>query len=208
MTAGQGDRELEAGRLSRLPQNSIVEAGCDAGLFYDPTNIRYATGTSNMQVYSLHNPCRYVFVPAAGTCTLFEFKGCAHLSDGHLGVGEIRPAISWYDFITGDRTDWFAKRWADEILELLGPGHRDIAVDRLDPIGPRRLQDRGVCVHDGQRVANRARMIKTPEEVEVLKEAVAACEAGVEQIRAAMQPGLTRARTVGIPPSCEHRLGR
>lgn len=100
--------ELEAGRLVRL-RKSISDAGCDAGLFYDPTNIRYATGTSNMQVYSLHNPCRYAFVPVAGPVVLFEFKGCGHLSDGHPNVGEIRNATSWYDFITGDRTSEFAR---------------------------------------------------------------------------------------------------
>jgi Xaa-Pro aminopeptidase len=190
VTEADTDAELEAGRLERL-QGAIADAGCDAGLFYDPTNIRYATGTSNMQVYSLHNPCRYVFVPATGTCTLFEFKGCAHLSDGHSGVGEIRPAISWYDFITGGRTEWFARKWADEIVALLGRGHRDIAVDRLDPIGTREFDRRGIRIHDGQRVANQARMIKTRAEVAVIRDAVVACESGVNDMRAAMQPGIT-----------------
>ena len=82
---------LEAGRLTRL-RTAIEEAGCDAGLFYDPINIRYATGTSNMQVYSLHNPCRYVYVPVSGPVVLFEFKGCEHLSIGHPMVDEVRPA--------------------------------------------------------------------------------------------------------------------
>ncbi len=35
---------LDQGRLDRL-RSSIEASGCDAGLFYDPTNIRYATGT-------------------------------------------------------------------------------------------------------------------------------------------------------------------
>ncbi len=95
---------LEAGRLARL-RASIARAGCDAGLFYDPTNIRYATGTSNMQVYSLHNPCRYTFVPADGPVVLFEFKGCEHLSNGHANVAEVRIATSWYDFVSGSRVN-------------------------------------------------------------------------------------------------------
>lgn len=181
---------LEASRLERL-RTSIVASGCDAGLFYDPTNIRYATGTSNMQVYSLHNPCRYTFVPAVGPVVLFEFKGCAHLSDAHRGVSEVRTATSWYDFVSGDRVGEFATAWAAEILALLGPDHRDLAVDRLDPIGLDRLERHGVRVHDGQRVANRARMIKTSTEIDAIGTAVAACEAGIREMHGAMRPGAT-----------------
>lgn len=181
--------ELEAGRLARL-RNSIAAAGCDAGLFYDPTNIRYATGTSNMQVYSLHNPCRYIYVPVDGNVVLFEFKGCEHLSIGHDGVDEIRPAVSWYDFITGSRTDEMARRWAAEILALLGPG-RNLAIDRLDPIGAELLRSRGVRVHDGQRVANQARMLKTPEEVDAIRTAIDACEASIASMQTLLQPGIT-----------------
>lgn len=181
---------LEAGRLERL-RASIVAAGCDAGLFYDPTNIRYATGTSNMQVYSLHNPCRYAFVPADGPVVLFEFKGCGHLSDAHHNVAEIRSATSWYDFITGSRTSEFAERWASEIAALLGSGRHDLAVDRLDPIGAEAIGRLGVRLHDGQRVANRARMVKTVDEIAAISTAVEACELAIDDMRALLQPGIT-----------------
>src|SRR5277367_1650844 len=69
-----------------------------------PDQHRYATGTTNMQVYSLHNPCRYVFVAADGPVILFEFKGCEHLSADCPAVDEVRRAVSWYHFITGPRT--------------------------------------------------------------------------------------------------------
>ncbi len=182
--------DLEAGRLTRL-RAAIETAGCAAGLFYDPINIRYATGTSNMQVYGLHNPCRYAYVPADGPVVLFEFKGCAHLATDHANVGEVRDAVSWYDFTGGDRVDEFAARWADEIVALLGPDGRDLAVDRLDPVGLDRLVGHGVRVHDGQRVANRAKMIKTPAEVDAIRLAVGACESGLDEMRAALRPGAT-----------------
>src|SRR5687768_7071208 len=69
---------LDIGRLARL-KAQLRAFDCAAGLYYDPINIRYATGTSNMQVYALHNPCRYVFVATEGAVILFEFKGCEHL---------------------------------------------------------------------------------------------------------------------------------
>jgi hypothetical protein len=40
----------------------------------DPINIRYATGTSNMQVDALHHACRYAFVATVrlqGVASLF-----------------------------------------------------------------------------------------------------------------------------------------
>jgi Xaa-Pro dipeptidase len=184
------DSILEGSRLERL-RGSIAAAGCDAGLFYDPTNIRYATGTSNMQVYALHNPCRYAFVPVEGDVVLFEFKGCEHLSAGHENVAEVRPAVSWYDFVSGGRVEEFARTWATEIVDLLGGVGGNLAVDRLDPIGFIELQRRGVTVHDGQRVANRARMIKTDAEVGAIRIAVAACEVAIADMHESLEPGLT-----------------
>ena len=181
---------LDTGRTARL-RAAIEAAGCDAGLFSDPINIRYATGVSNMQVYSLHNPCRYVYVPVAGPVVLFEFKGCAHLSNGHPMVDEVRNASSWYDFVSGGRVDEFAKQWAEEISELLGPDARDLAVDRCDPVGTVALGQHGIRLHDGQAPANRARMIKTPEEIDLIRRAIVGCETGVERMRASMQPGQT-----------------
>lgn len=188
--ANEGRNRLEAGRLARL-RSALAGAGCDAGLFYDPINIRYATGTSNMQVYSLHNPCRYVYVPADGTVVLFEFKGCEHLSLGHSGVGEVRPAVSWYDFVSGGRTAEFARAWAGEILSLLGTDGRDLAVDRLDPLGAGLLADAGVRLHDGQRVANEARSIKTDAEIVEVRRAVAACDGAIDEMRSHLRPGIT-----------------
>lgn len=190
MTAEIDETSLEAGRLNRL-REAIIDAGCDAGLFYDPINVRYATGTSNMSVYSLHNPCRYALVPADGPVVLFEFKGCEHLSVGHDGVDEIRPAVSWYDFVTGDRTPAFARRWAAEIFDLIGPGRRDLAVDRLDPIGAEAIAALGVRLHDGQRVANRARCIKTADELLAIRRAIVACEAAMADMADRLRPGIT-----------------
>jgi Xaa-Pro dipeptidase len=193
-TAALDTAALESGRLARL-RAAIGAADCEAGIFYDPINIRYATGTSNMQVYSLHNACRYAYVPVEGPVILFDFKGCEHLSDGHHNVAEVRNAISWYHFVAGPRVDEFATDWAAEINSLLGPrsagNRRRIAVDRLDPTGLRALERHGVDVIDGQAVADRAKVIKTPEEVAAIHLAMTACDDGVTRMRSALRPGIT-----------------
>ncbi len=198
---------LESGRLARL-RDAIGSADCDAGVFYDPINIRYATGTSNMQVYSLHNACRYAYVPVEGPVVLFDFKGCEHLSRGHRNVDEVRNAISWYHFVAGPRVDEFAKDWAAEIAALLGSTtarRRRLAVDRLDPAGLRALEPYGVDVVDGQAVADRAKVIKTPEEIEAIRFAMAACDDGITRMRAALQPGITEQELWAAAARRQHR---
>lgn len=189
--------ELELARLERL-QHQLVAADCDAGLFYDPINVRYATGTTNMSVYALHHPCRYALVPASGTVTLFDFKTCEHLSDGHPAVGEVRDAVSWYHFITGSRTADFAEVWAAEIAAALGThaGRRRgarprLAVDRLDPLGLWALERLGVDVVDGGAAVSLARAVKCDSEVAAIRAAVIVCEKAIAAMEAACEPGIT-----------------
>ena len=187
---------MELDRLARL-QAQLVAHDCDAGLFYDPNNIRYATGTSNMDVYVLHIPCHYAFVPAEGLVTLFDFKSCEHLAEGHPAVGEAREATNWFHFFTGSRTEEYAHRWAAEIAGLLGasrsPGHgpKRLAVDRLDPYGLRALERLGVEVVDGGEVANLARVIKSDAEILAMRAALEACERAIGAMEAALEPGIT-----------------
>src|SRR5919106_208547 len=98
----------------------------------DPTNVRYATDSANMQVWCLHNAARYAFVATEGPIILFDFHGCAHLS-AHLDlVDEVRPGRGWYFFKSGERIGEHARGWAGEIADLVrahGGGHPRLAID-------------------------------------------------------------------------------
>ena len=76
-------------RLSRL-QQQVSAYDCAGLLLFDPLNIRYATDTTNMQLWIAHNAARACFVPPTGKVILFDFHNCEHLS-AHLPlVGEVR----------------------------------------------------------------------------------------------------------------------
>ena len=200
---------LDQGRIARL-RRAIGAADCGAAVFVDPANIRYATGTSNMQVYAGHNPCRYVFVPAEGPVVLFEFSGCGHLAAGHPAVAEVRPAISWYHFVAGPRVAEKAELWAAELAELTlkhGGGNRRLAIDRVDPMGTWALQRHGIEIRDGQAVASQARKIKTPEEIKAIRNAVAVCDEGLFRMRAALEPGITEQRLWSFLHQANAELG-
>lgn len=185
--------QLQRGRLARL-REQLRRFDCPAGLFYDPINIRYATDVSNMQVYSLHNPCRYVFVAVEGPVILFDFRGCAHLSDSSAVVDEVRGARSWYHFNSGPRNHEHVALWAAEIDDLMREHaslNRRIAIDKIDPLGAAELQRLGYQIVEGQEVTHLARLVKTPEEIIALRDAVAVCQFGMRKMRAASEPGKT-----------------
>ena len=89
-------RRLRAYRLDRVRQ--VLESnGLGAVVLFDPSNIRYATGTRNMAVWTLHNHVRCAFVPAQGLPVLFEFGGGRWPVEAETleTVGEVRPAGGW-----------------------------------------------------------------------------------------------------------------
>jgi len=184
---------LRAYRLGRL-RAELRKRDYAGALLYDPINVRYACDSRNMAVWCLHNAVRYVFVPTEGPVVLFDFHNCEHLSTGNEVIAEVRPAISWFYFMVGERVAEQSKRWAAEIAELVaqhGGGNRRLAVDKCDPLGAVALQALGIEIHDGQEVLELARRIKGPEEIACLEASVAVCEEAMGAMRRALTPGMT-----------------
>jgi Xaa-Pro dipeptidase len=160
----------------------------------DPINIRYATDSTNFQVWCLHNPVRYAFVATAGPVIVFDFHGSAHLSEHLELVDEVRPGRGWYFFKSGPRVAEHAKSWAAEIADLVqahGGGNRRLAVDRADREGIAALEALGLSLHAGQEVMELARAIKSPDEIRAMRCALAACETAMRVMQSHLRPGLT-----------------
>ena len=84
-------KQVRMYRQARV-REQMARHGVDAVILSDPINIRYATGTRNMQVFSQRNaPSRYLLLTPARSI-LFEFTGCLHLADGYETVDEVRPS--------------------------------------------------------------------------------------------------------------------
>ena len=194
--AGLMPPNLEAMREFRL--NRLVgelRKHYYAGLLcFDPLNIRYATDAPNMQLWVTHNPSRACFVSADGHVVLWDFHNCEHLS-AHLPlVRETRTGASFYYFISGDRVDEHAGKFAAEVDDLLrrrGGANRRLAVDRIEPAGLHALQKLGVDVREGQEVTERARAIKGPDDIKAMKCAIHSCEMAVARMQAELRPGMT-----------------
>ena len=184
---------MRAYRLGRL-REQMRAADVAAMVVADPINVRYATDSTNMQVWCSHNAVRYAFVATEGPMIMFDFHGCGHLSNHLSLIDEIRPAISYIYFIVGTREDERARDWASEIADLVrqhGGGNMRLAVDRLDPLGMLHLQREGVEVVPGLSICEEARKIKGPDEIRALRRSVAATEQGLAQMWRALEPGMT-----------------
>ena len=87
-------------RIERV-RSQLRAAGCDGALLYDPLNIRYATDTTNMSIWTMHNAVRYAFVATDGPVVLFEFSKGEFLDTHSEVVDEIRPGLSYIYFYAG-----------------------------------------------------------------------------------------------------------
>jgi Xaa-Pro aminopeptidase len=180
-------------RMSRMRRMLEVH-DCSAALLYDPVNIRYAFDCSNMQLWTLRNPLRYALVFAEGPGVMFEIKGAEHLCDGLETIGEVRTATGWTYTASGDRAPQLVSQWADEIADLVnshGHGNRRVAVDRLDLLGLRALEARGLVIVDGSPIIADARAVKSEDELTLMRWTVRVCEAGMARMYEHSLPGVT-----------------
>ena len=163
--------------------------------------LRYATGSRNMQVWTMHNFVRYAFVAANGPCVLFDLATSKHLAAGLETIDEIRPAWSADYVIVAERADEIAGKWAGEIDALMrahGGANRRLAVDRFDVPTALALQARGLALVDGQIMLERARAQKSLEEIRAMKRSFEACDAAVAEMRGAITPGTTEQAAFGL----------
>ncbi len=183
-----GIRRHRRGRIQEKLRDSDV-AGV---VILDPVNLRYASGSRNMQVWTMHNICRYGFLAADGPLVLFDMPRAVHLIEGLETIDEFRPAVAFDYMMVGPRQQEMAQRWAAELADLVhshGGGNRRLAVDRADLLTARALEAAGLEVIDGQSILQQARAIKSPEEVRAYKTSLKTCEDSVAIMRDALRPG-------------------
>lgn len=193
---GLGLPDMDAIREYRLARvvAKLVELDYGGIVLFDPLNARYATSSTNMQLWIAHNASRYAFVGADGHVVQFEFSHAYYMSDPFPAIDEVRPATNWYYFAAGDTFDVKAKRWASELAELMqehGGGNTRLAADRVNPEGAHHLIELGLTLHNGEEVMELARCIKSPEEIKAIRCAMAATEQSMEVMREHLVPGVS-----------------
>jgi len=166
----------------------------DALILSDAINIRYATGTRNMQVFSSRNaPSRYL-VLTADRSILFEFTGCEHLAAGYETVDEVRVASTASFVAAGPDIAARERTWATEMAALIRElvGHdATVGLERMNAGTAIALRDAGMRIADAQEAVERARCIKSDEEIKCVRASLRATERAVGELRDAIRPGIT-----------------
>jgi len=161
-------------------------------LLFDPLNIRYATDSINMQLWTSHNPARACFVSADGYIVLWEFHNCEHLSTHLPLIKERRTGAGFFYFLSADRSEEHAHRFAQDVDDVVREHtgrNRRLAVDKIEISGLRALEQLGLEIFDGQEVTEIARVVKGPDEIKALYCATAACEASMVKMQEAIYAG-------------------
>ncbi len=155
-------------RLERI-RAELKRRDYAGALLYDPVNIRYATDSTNMQLWVAHNPTRHCFVATEGPVVLFDYFSCEHLSDHSGVVDEVRPAVSWMYLYGGELTEQTSRRWAAGIADLVRRTWRRQPPHRGRPSrsakASRNSPASALPIGNGEAVMENARLIKSPDEI-------------------------------------------
>ena len=171
-------------RWKRLTQH-IVERDYGALLVFDPLNIRYATDSTNMQLWNTHNPFRAVLLCADGYMVIWDYKNSPFLSTFNPLVREQRSGADLFYFDRGDKIDVAADSFSNEVRELVaehGGNNKRLAVDKIMIDGLRALEAQGFTVMPGEELTEKCRAVKGPDEILAMRCAVHACESAVEKM--------------------------
>ncbi len=194
-SAGIDLRAVRAYRLASV-RREMAARNIDAVILSDAVNIRYATGTRNMQIFSSRNaPARYLLL-TQNRSILHEFTGCEHLAEGFETVDEVRASSTASYCAAGpdiaNRERAWAEDIADTVRELTGDSPT-VGIERMNAGTAIALAATGIRVVDAQEPVEMARAIKSNEELKCIRASLRATEVAVGKLRDAIEPGLTEA---------------
>lgn len=181
-------------RWKRLTQG-LIDRDYGGLLMFDPLNIRYATDTTNMQLWNTHNPFRACLLCADGHMVMWEYKNSPFLVTFNPLVKELRSGATFFYNSTGDKGREAAAAFAaqvDEIMREHAGSNRRLAVDKIMVHGLRALEAIGFTVEEGEEVTERVRAIKGPDEILAMRCAHHACETGIAEMEWATREGVPK----------------
>ena len=184
-------RETRWKRLTR----HIVARDYGGLLLFDPLNIRYATDTTNMQLWNTHNPFRAVLLCADGYMVIWDYKNSPFMADYNPLVRESRSGASMFYFSTGDKGAEAADSFVAQVSELMAAhagSNKRLAVDKIMVAGLRALEAAGFEVMEGEELTEKARSVKNPDEILAMRCAMHAGETSVAAMERAAREGVPR----------------
>jgi Xaa-Pro aminopeptidase len=176
---------LRQDRLQRV-RAEMTQRNLGALVLFAGANIRYVTG-SYQGNWKYNINIRYVVLPNGGEPVLFETAGsdmqCA-IIDLPWMEGRIKPAMTW-QWAEG-AVPMMADKMVKSIIEVLdqyGLRKEQIGIDNFDMPALEAFQKAGLKIVNGWPAISAARVVKTRDEIELLKMASSIGDAAMWKIK-------------------------
>ena len=191
-------------RAERLQRTREQMEAHDLGalVLFAGANIRYVTG-SYQGNWKYNINIRYLVLPRGGEPVFFETAGsdlqCAVIDLPWIPEQNIRPAMTW-QWAEG-AVPHMAKKMVDGVMAVLKENKVDkekIGIDNLDMPSMQAFKDAGLNIVNGWPVISAARVVKTRDEIELLKQAASIGDAAMWHIKYDwLKPGVTEREIEG-----------
>jgi Xaa-Pro dipeptidase len=177
---GVDPERLTIQRLARL-RDAMKREAMGALVLTDQHNIRYATNTVFMHGLRATAIQRFVVIPVTGSPLICQRETSRQRKHHRAGRFDaymfgMRPPVATKDFVT----EVIAS------LRELGVAGEQVGVDSLNLEAADLLRNDGVLLVDGWRALNRARAVKTVDELQLIRWTTLAKERGYDLVRAAL----------------------
>lgn len=201
---------LRTDRLTRIKQ-LLQDSELGALLCFDMNNSRYITAT-HIGTWAIDKLTRFSLLPRNAEPIMWDFGSAARhhqIFCPWLGEERSRAGIATmrggFDPAAG-RAEAVARKIRIE-LEERGLANEPLGVDIVEMPILTALQAEGLKVVDGQQLMQRARMIKSQDEITLLSTACAMVDAAYDQLYQALRPGIRENECVGLVAKVLYDLG-
>ena len=189
-------------RLGRI-QKALAERELGAVICFDPNNVRYAT-SSYQGEWSRDKMFRYALIPAGGEPILFDSRTLTHVARrpdqypwlvGHvrnsefLWRGALQPQEPRADKLVGTLKG---------ALHDLGLANAPVGLDVLDMQFLEAARRADLQLVDGQQAMLEARVIKSQDEVELMRIAASIAEGAFWEFARFLRPGVRESDLVAL----------
>jgi Xaa-Pro aminopeptidase len=198
---------LRKERLAKA-KSALDASNLGSLICYDFDNIRYITGTT-IGEWARNKMNRYCILPRGAEPLLFDPGApakkisCPWIADRTFpAVGSMRGAIP-PEVGSVERVAQDILRW----LKEYGIEKKPVGMDIADIPLVKALEKLGLEIADGQQTILEARMIKTADEIELLKTSAAMVDAAFEEVVRTIRPGVRENDLVAVANLILYKLG-
>jgi len=181
-------------RIKRL-REEIRKANVAALVMVNPISLRYAVDYSTYALFQSRIPSTYLFMSEEGPTIIFGAFADTPLIDRACPANY----ISFFD--AAENLTENARLFSENILKYLeeiGTNNRRIAIEYVNPSVTQACLRKDLEVLDGIAISEKARLIKSEDEIECIRWSIAVAELGIEKMKEALKPGVTELQLWGL----------